>query len=297
MTPTYPAGQGLGYDAFRNEFSIGKYGYNGVAPASSSGAYAFYSTRTGVVDYSFPLNASSRQRMIFGYGASPATRDKFVVDYNAPANREDHYMDGAVTLRIKANAVSSGQDNLASCGESGARFTTVYAATGNINTSDAREKTAPLPIDDAVLDAWADVELITFQWIASIKDKGEDVARWHFGVIAQQVRDAFVARGLDGTRYGLLCYDEWKDEFEPVIEEWTEEIWVDPPRGGDKVKEVISHSRETGEMRLVREAGNRWGIRSDQCLFVEAAYHRREVSRQKMLNQQVLARLDKLEEA
>lgn len=297
MTTTYPAGQGLGYDAFRNEFSIGKYGYKGIAPASSSSAYAFYSTRTGVVDYSFPLNESSRQRMIFGYGNSQATRDKFVVDYNAPANREDHYIDGGVALRIKSVAISSGQDNVSSCGEGGARFTTFFGSTGNINTSDEREKTAPLSIDDKILDAWGDVELITFQWLESIKAKGADIARWHFGVIAQQVRDAFLAKGIDGTRYGLLCYDEWGDEYENVIEEWEEEIEVDLPHSEGKVKEVIIHSRETGEVKLVKAAGNLWGIRPDQCLFLEAAYNRREINRQKIFNKTMMERIEKLEKA
>ena len=109
-----------------------------------------------------------------------------------------------------------------------------------------------------MLDAWGDVQIIAFQWLESIRNKGEDDARWHFGVIAQQVRDAFVARGLDGTRYGLLCYDEWGDEFEDVID---------------------GEGNKTGEQRLVLVAGNRWGIRADQCLFLEAAYQRRRCDR------------------
>ena len=151
-------------------------------------------------------------------------------------------------------------DNTQTAASASFRYSVVYAGTGTINTSDSREKTAPIAIDDAVLDAWSDVQLVTFQWLSSIAQKG-DSARWHFGVVAQQVRDAFIARGLDGTKYGLLCYDEWDAEYEPVV-----------------VSEVVDGeivSTETGEMRLVREAGNRWGIRPDQCLFLEAAYQRR----------------------
>lgn len=36
---------------------------------------------------------------------------------------------------------------------------------------------------------------------------------------------------------------------------------------------------DTCEKRLVLAAGNRWGIRSDQCLFLEAAYQRRRADR------------------
>lgn len=151
-------------------------------------------------------------------------------------------------------------DNVKSFGLPAQRASVVYAGTGAINTSDGREKTAPLPIDDAVLDAWGDVQLIAFRWLVQLQEKGDN-ARWHFGVIAQQVRDAFAARGLDGTRYGLLCYDEWEDVYEPLIEYVITDGKLEP--------------RDTGEKRLVRSAGNRWGIRSDQCLFVEAAYQRR----------------------
>lgn len=81
-------------------------------------------------------------------------------------------------------------------------------------TSDAREKQDVLPIDDALLDAWADVSPVAFRWISSVSAKGDD-ARVHTGWIAQQVRDALAAHGVDGTRYGLLCHDEWEDQYEP----------------------------------------------------------------------------------
>ena len=45
---------------------------------------------------------------------------------------------------------------------------------------------------------------------------------------------------------------------------------------------------DTGEVELVRAAGNRWGIRPDQCLFLEAAYQRRNYER-------ILKRVEALE--
>lgn len=134
------------------------------------------------------------------------------------------------------------------------RWDVVFARDGAISTSDGREKTEPLPIDDAVLDAWGEVQLIAFQWLEAVANKGGEVARWHFGVIAQQVCDAFNARGLDGTRYGLLCYDEWQEAPEVLDED------------GNVVVPA-------------QHAGNRWGIRADQCLFLEAAYQRRRADR------------------
>lgn len=194
----------------------------------------------------------------------------------------------SVELNTNANAFMPLTDNDMQLGHSAARWSVVYAGTGTINTSDAHEKTTPISPEalaefmgahqDAILDAWGDVQLIAFQWLASIQEKGEDVARWHVGVIAQQVRDTFIAHGLDGTRFGLLCYDEWKDEFEPVFEEYEEEVTVIDGKGNEAI-ETRTFRRETGEMKLVRAAGNRWGIRPDQCLFLETAYQRRRCDR------------------
>lgn len=174
---------------------------------------------------------------------------------------------GASKYRFTPSTFGPMIDNDLTCGASAFRIKEYFGVTGAINTSDAREKTPPAAIDDAVLDAWGDVQLITFQWLEAIRAKGDDSARWHFGVIAQQVRDAFIAHGLDGTRYGLLCYDEWEDKFEPVV------LVRENPETGDL------EEYHTGEMTLVLAAGNRWGIRPDQCLFLEAAFSRRRAQR------------------
>lgn len=178
-------------------------------------------------------------------------------------------------------------DNAYDYGEAALRGRVAFFGTGTINTCDGREKTPPLPIDDAVLDAWGNVQFITFRWLDSLQAKGDE-ARWHFGVIAQQVRDVFAAHGLDGTRYGLLCYDEWEDRFEPVIATRTVQRLVDQG-DGILVPVDIEEEYDTGEIRLVLAAGNRWGIRPDQCAFIEMAWQRRE-------NQRILTRLLRLEE-
>ena len=44
------------------------------------------------------------------------------------------------------------------------------------------------------------------------KFKMKGGTRTHVGVIAQDVKAAFEAEGLDAHEYGLFCYDEWEDE-------------------------------------------------------------------------------------
>ena len=170
-------------------------------------------------------------------------------------------------------------DNAIAAGKYNKRYSVVYAGTGAINTSDAREKTAPNPISDDVLDAWGEVSHVTFKWLDAVAKKG-DLARTHFGVIAQDVRDAFERHGLDGTQFGLLCYDAWDDEYEPIFEEREVTETVPDPDSPDGTRTITTTKEvQTGESRLVRAAGDRWGIRSDQCLFLEAAYQRRRCDR------------------
>lgn len=175
--------------------------------------------------------------------------------------------------------VSTSSDGRGTLGTTIRRWKQLYAVTGAINTSDAREKTAPNPISDDVLDAWGEVSHVTFKWLDAVAKKG-DLARTHFGVIAQDVRDAFERHGLDGTQFGLLCHDTWGDEYEPILEEQEVTETVPDPDSPDGTR-TITTTKElpTGESRLVKAAGDRWGIRPDQCLFLESAYQRRRCDR------------------
>ena len=256
-------GEGLAYDSFNDRYEIGRRLWSTAVAPTSATAYAFMTSKTGTVDYNFLVPTGSTIRLVGG-DVSDRTHSYLALDL--PNLRIRGVVKNAVCFNATSTAFAPGADNTSNLGTSGARWSVVYAATGAINTSDAREKTDPLTINDAVLDAWSDVRLISYQWLESIRLKG-DSARWHFGVIAQHVRDSFAAHGLNGCDFGLLCYDEWDDEYEQEMA-----LRENPETG-----EMEEYS--TGEMKLVRAAGNRWGIRHDQCLFVEAAYQRRNYQR------------------
>ena len=128
--------------------------------------------------------------------------------------------------------------------------------SGTINTSDLREKELRQDgIEDAVLRAWGKVNYSQSKFKDAIQKKG-DGARWHFGLVAQQVKEAFESEGLDAFAYGLLCYDEWQDEFEMI---------------GDGEGNFIK-----GE-KIIKPAGNRYGIRYEEALALECAYLRSKV--------------------
>lgn len=157
-------------------------------------------------------------------------------------------------------------DNAVTFGEAANRPSQIFAVSGTINTCDGREKSDPLGITDTLLDVADEISINVWKWLDAIAKKGEGAARWHFGPIAQQVRDAFAKHGLDGCDYGLLCYDKWDDEFVDVVETVI---------GDDGA--VLE--RKTGERIQTQWAGDRWGIRPDQCLWLKMAATERRANR------------------
>lgn len=139
-------------------------------------------------------------------------------------------------------------DNTLDLGQASNRYQTIYAGTGSIDTSDAREKQQVTELTEAERKVAIKLKGLvrTFKFNDAVEAKG-DGARIHCGVMAQDVCDAFAEEGLDPTAYALLCYDEWDDK-PPIY---------------DKKGELI----EAG-----LKAGNRYGVRYTELLcFVMSA--------------------------
>lgn len=121
-------------------------------------------------------------------------------------------INGANTLFVTPTHIAPGSDNVLSNGTGGARWSVVYAATGTINTSDARTKQDVSELDAAEKRVAIALKglIRKFRFKDAVEKKGE-AARIHTGVIAQEVEAAFAAEGLDARRYGLLCHDELED--------------------------------------------------------------------------------------
>ena len=112
-----------------------------------------------------------------------------------------------------ATAFKPGTDNIISCGGSGARWSVVYAGTGTINTSDEREKQDIKDLSELERQVAVGIKglIKSFRFKDAVSEKG-DKARIHFGVMAQQVAEAFRIVGLNPDDYALFCYDEWEDD-------------------------------------------------------------------------------------
>lgn len=116
-----------------------------------------------------------------------------------------------------------GADNQQALGMASFRWTALYAATGAIQTSDARAKQWQGAMDDAERRAARRIagELGFYRWDDAVAAKG-DAARRHFGVRAQAAWAIMADEGLvdplggDGrpgrTPYAFLCFDRWQDD-------------------------------------------------------------------------------------
>ena len=104
-------------------------------------------------------------------------------------------------------------DNAMDLGNSGSRFDDIYATNGTIQTSDKNEKQDIQALTEAEQRvATACKGLIRrFRWQDAVEEKGND-ARYHFGVIAQDLQDAFEAEGLDAGDYGMFISSTWTDD-------------------------------------------------------------------------------------
>jgi hypothetical protein len=116
-------------------------------------------------------------------------------------------LQGAASAGTSQASLRPTSDNAQRLGSSAFRWSEVFAGAGSINTSDETSKEQIEAIPQEWLDAWGDVEFYRYKFKDAIVAKG-DKARWHIGVVAQRVKAAFEAKGIDAFAIGLLCFDE-----------------------------------------------------------------------------------------
>lgn len=138
--------------------------------------------------------SSQYMTVSLSYGGAYTTREILRVDYTG--------------------IVRPGSDNAYTLGAASYRWSTIYAATGTINTSDAREKTTIASLSEAELAAAKALasEIGTYQFLSAVEEKGADTARLHVGMTVQRAMEIMTAQGLDPTRYGFICHDSWDTE-------------------------------------------------------------------------------------
>ena len=146
--------------------------------------------------------------------------------------------------------------------------TWTWSGTAVQLVSDQRLKQQIAEIDDKLLDAWEDVDLVQFKYNDAV-DQKKDKARLHTGYVVQQIDNACKEHGVNVSQYGLYCHEEYPEE--------TEEVEVEQADG-----------TKTKERKVIREASEHYSLRYTEVYAVECMYLRRCIAR-------LTARIEELE--
>ena len=275
----------IGYDATAGRAYIGTEEITGTITAGQTITQASGQTGAGIVFYATDRDDgvystgqsgfTSASGLVSYFGLSPQVRNfrsvgmvstqaisqitaTDAINLNCSDNTSinlwiNQYSTGTpATARLRYTGLALfPQVGLQDLGSSAFKWTNIYATNGTIITSDERHKQQIQPIEEAIFRAWGKVEFVKFKMNDAVAAKG-DAARWHFGVIAQRIKEAFESEGLDAFEYGILCYGVWEDEYETIKDE-----------DGNVV-----------ETRKINNAGNIYSIRYDEALALECAYLR-----------------------
>ena len=164
------------------------------------------------------------------------------------AIRLDLYENGELTW--SGNVIRPTTDGGTTLGTGSLRFGQIYSTNSAISTSDERQKDNIKQIDDKLLQAWGNVNIVQFNFKDALEKKGEN-ARLHTGYIAQNIQQACEENGINPNDYGLFCHDSWEEQEEKK----------------DENGQVIEPYRAKGDL---------YSLRYEEALVVEGAYLRRE---------------------
>lgn len=251
-----------------------------VIQNSSEGASAIQVTKTNGYSIYSPFDGKMYLKGKVGFGVEPTfnvplqvgradVNSRFFIDVDdLSANSGvigDHQFGMVVNAGQRLAILSSydnyavvpGSDGLQNLGSSNKRWSHVFAATGTINTSDAREKQQVFKLSDAEKRVALRIKdmFVTFKFNDAVELKGDN-ARTHVGVLAQDVQAAFVAEGLDPHQYSLFCFDEWKESSVEV------ETTKDDP-------DAYSKSVEVQKTETVTVTKRRIEIRENAAVQIE----------------------------
>lgn len=174
-------------------------------------------------------------------------------------------------------------DNTIFLGSASWRWSVVYAGTGTINTSDAREKTPVrvMAADEIEAAKALSKEIGVYQFLAYVDAKG-DKARHHIGMTVQRAIEIMRHYGLEPFSYGFICYDKWDEETKdhPAVEareavEAKDAVLDDE---GNVIEPAVEAQpaieAKDAWTEVTLKAGDRYSFRYDQLtLFIARGLH------------------------
>jgi hypothetical protein len=206
------------------------------------------------LDFSLSQDAGANYRLASRISSYQVNTNVDIIDF---AVNNAGSLTRVANISTYFSGVTPSVDNVYNLGHPSFRWAVVYASTGTINTSDANQKTDVVDISDIEKKVAIKLKSLIKRF------KFVDRKRYHFGVIAQEVKQAFESEGLVAEDYGIFCFDKWEDQFDFVYET----IIVKDDYGNDTEKQVA-----TTEKKLIRPAGELYGVRYEELFaFIIAA--------------------------
>ena len=174
-------------------------------------------------------------------GSEMCIRDSFNVD-----GSEAMRVDSSGNLIVSGDVLpttDAGFTGHSDLGDPAKRFEDAYVRDGVTTGSDGRDKQDIEELSDAEQRVAVACKglLRKWRWIDSVEAKGDD-ARIHFGIIAQDLQDAFTAEGLDAGRYAMFISSTWWESTEIIPAVEAQEAVVDEE--GNVVEEAVEGQEE-----------------------------------------------------
>lgn len=185
---------------------------DGDAPSYHKGNLVLGYSTTEV----FPVTFTQTDGTVAGFGADTSAgayfgsgQDVTVAFYAAGERRLSIENAGGGLLAV--NPRSNADTYL---GVMGLAYNTIYLDTAPVITSDEEHKTPITPLSETLKKVGSELagKIGTYKMLNAIAKKG-DSARTHFGIGAQTIIEVFENNGLNAFEFGVVCYEEWEDQF------------------------------------------------------------------------------------
>jgi hypothetical protein len=216
--------------------TLGSYGVN--APAGSDAAYLLTSNG-GASVWALRTQFSSTGQLQFRPGGTSGS---------------------PVMQILTSGTLTPGASGASDLGTASLRYSNAYLVNAPNVSSDENLKDMISDIPDSWLAAVRNVNVIRYKMKAAMALKGDANARWHIGVIAQQIVRAFADQGVDAFEIGIVGKDSWGDMYDDVVVPALDS-------DGTPTGEYIP----TGEKLLVRAAGEELSVRYEELLALKIA--------------------------
>jgi hypothetical protein len=203
--------------------------------------------------YPLALNRYSSEGSLIQLNEAGVTRGSIGIKGNEPFMVDTVgglRMSGSGTANIlPVNSVGNGTNQVMDLGTSTLSFDTVFADDFT-NTSDRNYKQDIEELSEAELRVATACKglMKKYRMKHAVVKKGDD-ARIHVGIIAQDLRDAFTAEGLDAGRYGMFVSETvWEDFVEvPAVEAVDAVYETQTDEEGNETQVLISEAIEAAD--------------------------------------------------